>query len=99
MPSDASQIKGRQTCNVTVEAFLWQVDRDPQFSAFGLLVATFFMLKVITEGVYTVAILFTLHHEQTWRRISGWEGDAPVTLQGSQNQARTNKVQQGRRQS
>jgi hypothetical protein len=36
MPSDASQ---RQTCDIIVEAFLWQVDQDPQFSAFGLLVA------------------------------------------------------------
>jgi hypothetical protein len=47
-------IKGRQTCKVTVGAFLWQVDRDPQFSGFSLLATTFCMLKAITEGVYEV---------------------------------------------
>jgi hypothetical protein len=59
--------KGGQTSDVTVEAFLWQVEWDPQFSGFGLLVATFFMLKAITEGVYKVHYChpFTLHHGQT----------------------------------
>ena len=76
--------KGWQTCDVTAEAFLWQVDRDPQFSGFGLLVATFFMLLSDNRrGVQSTRCHpFTLHHGQAWRRISGWEGDAPVTLQG-----------------
>ena len=76
--------KGWQTCDVTAEAFLWQVDRDPQFSGFGLLVATFFMLLSDSrrDVQSTRCHPFTLHHGQAWRRISGWEGDAPVILQG-----------------
>ena len=40
MPSDA--IHGWQTCDITTEAFLWQVDQDPQFLGFGTTIKSLF---------------------------------------------------------